>query len=160
MRISLSRVLGPSLVSCLLVLGGCEEEEVDPASLPSTDRPDDAVVLDRSDSPETIVFEVKANPASRAFYIDMWISDRGWQGEVLKVRRKGGMTIFSLRVDDSTVPGDIVIYAEAPGDDLVKVPGLVRIRGRISDVEISDRVDIRPHRVLLDRVKIMRFSGG
>lgn len=142
-----------------IILSACEEEApVDPSTLPPTDVPADATILSPEIKADQIVREVAGDRSLEAYYIDQWLPPKGWQGEVLGVKRSGGITRFSVRMDESTVAGDVNAIAEAPLDDLVEAGGLVRFRGRISGVVITNNAPIKAHEIHLDRVSIIRFQ--
>ncbi|MCB9846570.1 MAG: hypothetical protein H6811_11375 [Phycisphaeraceae bacterium] len=150
------RILLPAL--CALCLTACEESgpTVDPSTV-STDPPAGALVLEPVFTPHALLGEARHDPDTAGGYQDAWLSERGWEGEVLSVRKSGSMTLITLNMSHISVPGELHVVCETPDPGNVAKGGLARIRGRIDRLEMSSNPAFVGNRFFLDHCKVLSF---
>ncbi|MFG0327217.1 MAG: hypothetical protein ACF8SC_08155 [Phycisphaerales bacterium JB037] len=155
-------VLVPALVALLVggVAPGCEDEgpAVDPATI-STDPPANAAMLPREITPAGVISMTRMG----SDFTHHWVSDPGWDGEVIKTRKSGGILTFSVKMHAATaVGGEFWVICQAPlADDTarsVAEGGLARFKGRITQVEFTKDPTLSGDKIHLDHVKVTRFN--
>lgn len=139
---------------------GCGQEgpAVDPATI-STDPPPNAAMLPREITPAGVISMTRMG----SDFTHHWVSDPGWDGEVIKTKKSGGMLTFSVKMHAATaVGGEFWVICQAPlADDTARSlaeGGLARFKGRITRVEFTNDPTLSGDKIHLDHVKVTRFN--
>ena len=105
--------------------------------------------------PHTVIKTAREDPSTIGAMVGLWLSDRGWNGEVLAVQETASATRLSLQADHISVPGQIAVICTAPGATDVERRGWAKVRGRIANIVMSTDVLLVPHKIVLEDVTVL-----
>ncbi len=92
-------------------------------------------------------------------YVGLWTPEGGWYANLMQMKKGDGVTRMSLEVQGVTL-GSVFLYLTVRGDVGQIAQGRkVTFRGRIVSITPSDRIDIKPHKIELDQVTVLRIGG-
>ncbi|MBX3363854.1 MAG: hypothetical protein KF866_03730 [Phycisphaeraceae bacterium] len=152
----------PALVcGGVFALAGCEGDggPLEPAKPIAP--PAGATILADDVTPQFILAEChgrhgQVNEAALAMYVDCWVSERGWEGEVTWIEKTKTGTRFAIKIEDIRVPDDIFVRCEMPGEHYdLQLKGAARVRGRIKTVTYPKAAMQEGQRVYLDNVTVL-----
>ncbi|MFG0284310.1 MAG: hypothetical protein ACF8R7_07795 [Phycisphaerales bacterium JB039] len=105
--------------------------------------------------PHVVIKTAREDPSTIGAMVGLWLSDRGWDGEILGVQETQTGTRLSLQADHISVPGQIAVICNVPGAVDVEKGGWAKVRGSIADIVMSTDVLLVPHKVVLADVTVL-----
>jgi len=156
-----------AVVGVIAVTGVLDEGPPMPAAV-DVPVPAGAVRLEPGTSPNDVAMSAGGAPGGMpggmvggggAGYVGMWTPEGDWYASLLQMKKGDGVTRMSLDVQGTTL-GYVYLYLTVPGDVGEIAEGKkVTFRGRIVSITPSDRIDIKPHKIELDQVTVIRTGG-